>query len=73
MVLGPSPWRVLKAGRSTKTGPLAITEMLLTTSTASHFPAVILLDLSEAFDTVKPQILLSFLRELGISGFALTS
>ncbi|XP_058482380.1 uncharacterized protein LOC131457848 [Solea solea] len=61
-----------KAGHSTETALLAVTEQLHTARAASLSSVLILLDLSAAFDTVNHQILISSLQELGVSGSALT-
>ena len=59
-----------KAGHSTETGLLAVSEQLLTVRAASLFSVLSLLDLLAAFDTVNHQI--SSLQDLGISGPALS-
>uniref|UniRef100_A0A8C2WWG8 Zona pellucida-like domain containing 1b n=1 Tax=Cyclopterus lumpus TaxID=8103 RepID=A0A8C2WWG8_CYCLU len=61
-----------KAGHSTETTLLAVSEQLHTARAASLSSVLILLDLSAAFDTVNHQILLSSLQDLGISGTALS-
>ncbi|KAJ8395857.1 hypothetical protein AAFF_G00027400 [Aldrovandia affinis] len=61
-----------KAGHSTETALLAVTEALQGAKSQSLGSVLLLLDLSAAFDTVDHQILLSSLVEMGISGSALT-
>uniref|UniRef100_A0A8C2XFQ1 Reverse transcriptase domain-containing protein n=1 Tax=Cyclopterus lumpus TaxID=8103 RepID=A0A8C2XFQ1_CYCLU len=61
-----------KAGHSTETALLAVSEQLHTARAASLSSVLILLDLSAAFDTVNHQILISSLQDLGISGTALS-
>ncbi|KAJ8390127.1 hypothetical protein AAFF_G00110010 [Aldrovandia affinis] len=61
-----------RAGHSTETALLAVTEALHGAKSQSLSSALLLLDLSAAFDTMDHQILLSSLVEMGISGSALT-
>ncbi|XP_077937991.1 uncharacterized protein LOC144383603 [Gasterosteus aculeatus] len=61
-----------KAGHSTETALLAVSEQLHTARAASLSSVLILLDLSAAFDTVNHQILISSLQELGVTGSALS-
>ncbi|KAJ8399450.1 hypothetical protein AAFF_G00411620 [Aldrovandia affinis] len=61
-----------RAGHSTETALLAFTEALHGAKSQSLSSALLLLDLSAAFNTVDHQILLSSLVEMGISGSALT-
>ena len=55
-----------KAGHSTETALLAVSEQIHTARTASLSSVLILLDLSAAFDTVNHQILISSLQDLGV-------
>ncbi|KAJ8387633.1 hypothetical protein AAFF_G00151830 [Aldrovandia affinis] len=61
-----------RAGHSTETALLAVTEALHGAKSQSLSSALLLLDLSATFDTVDHRILLSSLIEMGISGSALT-
>ncbi|XP_077938224.1 uncharacterized protein LOC144383653 [Gasterosteus aculeatus] len=61
-----------KAGHSTETALLAVSEQLHTARAASLSSVLILLDLSAAFDTVNHQILISSLQELGVTGSAIS-
>ncbi|KAJ8386453.1 hypothetical protein AAFF_G00170500 [Aldrovandia affinis] len=61
-----------RAGHSTETALLAVTEALHGAKSQSLSSVLLLLDLSAAFDTVDHRILLSSLIEMGISGSALT-
>ncbi|KAJ8389727.1 hypothetical protein AAFF_G00114330 [Aldrovandia affinis] len=61
-----------RAGHSTETALLAVTEALHAAKSRSLSSVLLLLDLSAAFDTVDHQILLSSLVEMGISGSVLT-
>ncbi|KAJ8391889.1 hypothetical protein AAFF_G00083600, partial [Aldrovandia affinis] len=61
-----------RAGHSTETALLAVTEALHGAKSQSLSSALLLLDLSAAFDTVDHRILLSSLVKMGISGSALT-
>src|SRR4029434_2027586 len=58
-----------KSGHSTETALLSVTEALKT-ARAAQSSALVLLDLSAAFDTVNHRILLSILSSMGISGNA---
>ncbi len=60
-----------RSGHSTETALLSVTEALRLARAAFKSSVLILLDLSNAFDTVNHQILLSTLRKMGISGTAL--
>ena len=60
-----------KSGHSTETALLSVTESLRSARAVGLSSALLLLDLSAAFDTVNHQILLSTLSELGISGITL--
>ncbi|XP_060782652.1 programmed cell death protein 4a isoform X3 [Neoarius graeffei] len=60
-----------RAGHSTETALLSVSEALHVAHAASLSPVLILLDLSAAFDTVDHPILLSSLSVLGICGTAL--
>ena len=57
-----------KSGHSTETG--SVTEALKTARAVAQSSALVLLDLSAAFDTVNHRILLSILSSMGISGNA---
>ena len=59
-----------KSGHSTETALLSVTEALKTARAAAQSSALVLLDLSAAFDTVNHRILLSILSSMGISGKA---
>src|SRR4029434_1706216 len=59
-----------KSGHSTERALLSMTEALKTARAAAQSSALILLDLSAAFDTVNHRILLSKLSSMGISGKA---
>src|SRR4029434_9095791 len=59
-----------KSGDSTETALLSVTEALKTARAAAQSSALVLLDLSAAFDTVNHRILLSILSSMGISGKA---
>jgi len=61
-----------KAAHSTEMALLAVTESLRNARGSSLSSVLILLDLSPAFDTLKHQIILSTLGELGIAGTALS-
>src|SRR4029434_10524606 len=58
-----------KSGHSTETALLSVTEALKT-ARAAQSSALVLLDLSAAFDTVNHRILLSILSSMSISGKA---
>ena len=60
-----------KQSHSTETALLSVMESLRTARAAGQYSALLLLDLSAAFDTVNHQILLFTLTELVISGTAL--
>ena len=60
-----------KTGHSTETALIAVTEALHLARAKGLSSALILLDLSAAFDTVNHQILLSSMSELGVAGSAL--
>src|SRR4029434_8910322 len=55
---------------TTETALLSVTEALKTARAAAQSSALVLLDLSAAFDTVNHRILLSILSSMGISGNA---
>src|SRR4029434_7799114 len=59
-----------KSGHSTETSLLSMTEALKTARAAAQSSALILFDLSAAFDTVNHRILLSILSSMGIPGQA---
>src|SRR4029434_10741152 len=59
-----------KSGHSTETALLSVTEALKTARAAAQSSALVLLDLSAAFDTVNHRILLSILSSMGIPGQA---
>ena len=59
-----------KSGHSTETALLSVMEALKTARAAAQSSALVLLDLSAAFDTVNHRILLSILSSMGISGNA---
>ena len=61
---------LIKSGHSTETALLSVTEALKTARAAAQSSALVLLDLSAAFDTVNHRILLSILSSMGISGNA---
>ena len=61
-----------KTGHSTETALLAVSEQLHTARAASLSSVLILLDLSAAFYTVNHQILISSLKDLAVSGSALS-
>ncbi|KAJ8402663.1 hypothetical protein AAFF_G00367460, partial [Aldrovandia affinis] len=61
-----------KAGHSTETALLVVTEALHVAKSQSLSSVLLLLNLSAAFDTVDHRILLSSLDEMGISGSAST-
>ena len=61
-----------KAGLSTDTTLLAVSEQLHTARAVSLSSVLILLDLSAAFDTVNHQILISSLQDLSVSGSVLS-
>ncbi|KAK3521651.1 hypothetical protein QTP70_014705, partial [Hemibagrus guttatus] len=64
------PLSGFKAAHSTETALLTVTEKLYAARSAKLSSALILLDLSAAFDTVNHKTLLSTLRSLGICGTA---
>ncbi|KAK1804209.1 hypothetical protein P4O66_020011, partial [Electrophorus voltai] len=59
-----------KPTHSTETALIAVTETLNATKAAKQSSALILLDLSAAFDTVNQDIILSVLSRLGVTGSA---
>src|SRR4029434_1661311 len=59
-----------KSVHSTETALLSVTEALKTARAAAQSSALVLLDLSAAFDTVNHRITLSILSSMGISGNA---
>ncbi|KAJ8361825.1 hypothetical protein AAFF_G00418660, partial [Aldrovandia affinis] len=61
-----------RAGHSTETALLAVTEALHVAKSRSLTSVLLLLDLSAVFDTVDHRILLSSLVDMGISGSVLT-
>src|SRR4029434_11108122 len=59
-----------KSGHYTETALLSVMEALKTARAAAQCSALVLLDLSAAFDTVNQRILLSILSSMRISGKA---